>query len=142
MHLENTIIWEKWSDPFGEESDDYHFQNILEPDNEDYQQQWPEENQEKIRNIPKAVKVISTPMGIIPINDNTASGKIFNFWVGHTNFNITKKIVSIIEDTQGVECLDIFTRYRFRIAIGKAFSDAEIMNSIQNNIYEHLNNDC
>jgi hypothetical protein len=140
MCAQNIIIWQKWSDPFGEESED-NFQNNSETDNEYHEQEWPEENEQKIKNISRSVKVISTPMGIIPINDNTASGKIFNFWIGHTNFNITKKIAIIVEDTPGVECLDIFTRYRFRIAIGRAFNDAETMSSIQNNVYEHLNND-
>ena len=77
-------------------------------------------------------------MGIIPVNDNTASGKLFNFWVGHTNFDISKKIANIIEKTDGVETLDIFTRYRFRIAVGKAFDDSEIMRNINKTIYSEL----
>jgi hypothetical protein len=77
-------------------------------------------------------------MGIIPINENTASGKIFNFWLGHTNFDITKKIFDIIEKTEGVETLDIFTRYRFRISVGKAFTDSVVMKDIQESAYEQL----
>jgi hypothetical protein len=77
-------------------------------------------------------------MGIVPINDNTASGKIFNFWVGHTNFNVTKHIFRILENTDGVETLDVFTRYRFRIGIGKAFSDSVVMKDIQQSIYSYL----
>jgi hypothetical protein len=78
-------------------------------------------------------------MGIVPMNEHTASGRIFNFWTGHTNFNITKNIFSIIDSTPGVECLDIFTRYRFRIAIGKAFNDSSVMKDIQETIYDYLN---
>ena len=78
-------------------------------------------------------------MGIIPFNDNTASGKIFNFWMGHTNFDISKSIVNIIEKIDGVETLDVFTRYRFRIAIGKAFDDSQIMRNINKKIYSELN---
>jgi hypothetical protein len=81
---------------------------------------------------------MATPMGIIPVTENTASGKIFNFWTGHTNFNITKKITSLIEETEGVETLDIFTRYRFRIAVGKAFDDSSVMRKINDNIYSYL----
>jgi len=86
----------------------------------------------------KKIKVIATPMGIVPINENTASGKIFNFWIGHTNFNITKYIADIIEKTDGVETLDIFTRYRFRIGIGKAFTDSRVMQHIQESIYSFM----
>lgn len=141
MSTQNTIIWEKWSDPFGENLDDTFQDDSSDSDIDSHAEDWPEENKLESKNIIKAIKVISTPMGIIPINENTASGKIFKFWVGHTNFNITKKISQIIEDIDGVECLDIFTRYRFRIAIGKVFNDAETMSSIQNILYEYLSND-
>ena len=79
-------------------------------------------------------------MGIIPLNDNTASNKIFNFWTGHTNFNITGHVLKIIEETEGVETLDIFTRYRFRIAVGKAFEDSEVMRLINQQVYKELLN--
>ena len=86
----------------------------------------------------KQIKVIATPMGIVPINENTASGKIFNFWVGHTNFDITRNISKLIELSDGVETLDVFTRYRFRIGIGKAFSDSVVMKHIQESIYSYI----
>jgi hypothetical protein len=148
MKQNNTIIWQKWFDPFGEDIDDDIYretndnQSDVDPEDEypgeDYE--WPPQNNSYIPKIVKGIKVIATPMGIIPINENTASGKIFNFWMGHTNFNITSKICDLIENTDGVECLDIFTRYRFRIAIGKAFNDADTMLLIQNNIYNFLEN--
>jgi hypothetical protein len=60
--------------------------------------------------------------------------------MGHTNFDISKKIAQIIERTDGVETLDIFTRYRFRVSIGKAFDDSETMRNINKTIYSELNN--
>ena len=83
---------------------------------------------------------MATPMGIIPMTENTASGKIFNFWVGHTNFDITKKVADMIEKTDGVETFDVFTRYRFRVGVGKAFSDSETMREINSRVYETLTN--
>ena len=79
-------------------------------------------------------------MGIIPINESTTSGKVFNFWVGHTNFNISKPIAEVIENAEGVETLDIFTRYRFRISVGKAFDDSTVMRNINTKVYTELNN--
>ena len=77
-------------------------------------------------------------MGMIPYTDNTASSKIFNFWVGHTNFDLTPVIVKKIELIEGVETLDVFTRYRFRVGIGKLFDSAFVMSSIAENIYDYL----
>lgn len=145
-----SIIWQKWYDPFGlddnfefEKENSEEFSNFVE-DAEEIAEQ--EINQEKIKNylnnhkFKGRIKVISTPMGIIPLNDNTASNKIFNFWIGHTNFDITHHIGRVIEDTEGVETLDIFTRYRFRISVGKAFDDAIVMRKINNRVYMELSN--
>lgn len=134
---EDIIIWQKWIDPFGEKDDEIldDLDNFYDDEDEE---DFSEENVNTLINQPKPIKVIATPMGIIPINDNTASGKIFNFWMGHTNFNITAEIAKIIETCDGVECLNVFTRYRFRIAIGKAFTDSVVMKSIQDTIYDYL----
>jgi hypothetical protein len=127
--VDPVIIWEKWVDPFGQNMDSVEWPGYDELDSED----------DHITK-PKITKIhaISTSMGIIPYNEHTDCTKIFNFWIGHTNFNLTSKIVSIIENLDGVETLDIFTRYRFRVAFGKAFNDSDIMSTISNTIYSHL----
>lgn len=125
------IIWEKWVDPFGDNMEETKWNHY---DDEDL-----DEDTQLIENhIPtnKAIKVIASPLGLIPYNEYTASSKIFNFWIGHTNFNISENIKSTIETIDGVEILDVFTRYRFRIAIGKCFDDAEVMNHINIIVYE------
>jgi hypothetical protein len=143
MKTEKTIIWQKWKDPFGEKDDDIdlddEYSNFYD-DNDDAGDNGIKSHIEEIVNN-KQIKVIATPMGIVPINDNTASGKIFNFWIGHTNFDITKYIFKLIENTEGVETLDIFTRYRFRIAVGKAFNDSKVMQSIQDVVYSYVEDD-
>jgi hypothetical protein len=136
--MEYKIIWQKWMDPFG--GDDPEFDDILDQVYNDYELEEDTNTQETKKEIPKMskIRVMATPMGIIPVNENTCSSKIFNFWVGHTNFNITKNIAKIIEETSGVESLDIFTRYRFRISVGKAFDDSSIMRDINDNVYAYL----
>jgi hypothetical protein len=130
---ENLIIWQKWVDPFGEDDIETDEDKKFFTDDEEL-----EENEDQLdkKKYVFGIKAIATPMGIVPMNENTASSKIFNFWLGHTNFNITKRIASIIEKTDGVETLDIFTRYRFRIAIGKAFNDSDVMRDINKKIYK------
>jgi hypothetical protein len=145
LHDKYKVVWQKWIDPFGQDQEesislDYENEN---PDfsseyyradkNEDMTD---DENESLIKKRP--IKVIASPMGLIPYNEHTASGKIFNFWLGHTNFDITINISRIIENTDGVEALDIFTRYRFRVAIGKCFGSSETMVRIQENICRYL----
>jgi hypothetical protein len=143
MESQNLIIWQKWVDPFGLD-DIEELEDFLEEEDKFLSYEDKEEEEDKTIESPlkskttKQIRVIATPMGIIPFNENTASGKIFNFWIGHTTFDITKNIADIIETTSGVETLDIFTRYRFRIAVGKAFSDSEVMRDINNKIYKEL----
>jgi hypothetical protein len=148
MEQSKQIIWQKWADPFGSDIEDgIDFDPYVGDYEEDVDDDDDDDDQinENIKNnLPylkrEPIKVIATPMGIIPVNDNTMSGKIFNFWVGHTNFNITNKIADIIEKTDGVETLNIFTRYRFRVGVGKAFDDSTIMRLINSRIYRELNN--
>lgn len=126
--MTNKIIWEKWVDPFGENLEDVKWNH--------YDDETLDETSEFLDNdvikskLHKPIKIIASPMGMIPYNEYTASSKIFNFWVGHTNFNITQNITSLIEKCEGVELLDIFTRYRFRIGIGKCFVDKQVMQNI------------
>lgn len=132
---ENLVIWEKWRDPFG--SDEEIIQNILSENEEEaeYEDQISDDSDHQ---SPQNIRVMATPMGIIPVTEYTASGKIFNFWTGHTNFDITTRIATIIEKIDGVESLDIFTRYRFRISVGKAFNDSTVMRNITNKVYTYL----
>lgn len=124
-----TIIWEKWTDPFGQQSEDLDW-----PGYDDNIDSYEEPKVNKLEKI----NAIVTNMGIIPYNEHTDCSKIFNFWIGHTNFDITKEVSDIIEVAEGVETLDIFTRYRFRISIGKSFNDREVMDLINRNVNEKL----
>lgn len=137
------IIWEKWVDPFGKDTDeskwtDYNNDLLyFHQDNNDDDSDLEDEQQPSIKIPNNPIKVIASPLGLIPYNEHTASSKIFNFWLGHTNFNISVKIKNLIENIDGVEILDIFTRYRFRIAIGKCFEDSDVMDTINKTIINY-----
>ena len=79
-----------------------------------------------------------TDNGAVPINNNHSIDKIFNFWTGHTNFSITPKIAKEIELVEGVEVLDVITRYRFRVGVGKLFKGNEVMSSVQRTIKNYV----
>jgi hypothetical protein len=141
MQNEHNIIWQKWVDPFGRDDieEKEEFDNYLDDNNELDDEEEQTKNFLANKMMKYGVRVIATPLGIIPVNDNTSSGKIFNFWMGHTNFDITKKVAETIEKTDGVESLDVYTRYRFRISVGKAFDDGRVMRNINNNVCKELN---
>ena len=139
------ILWQKWIDPYEPPTDEGKVLTDLSEDELDDSAHWDsyaeglDENVDENKNpvlFHSSTKAIMTPMGMIPMYEKTACTKIFKFWIGHTNFNITPDVASTIEKIEGVEILDIFTRYRFRIAIGKAFKDRNVMQTIQEAIYE------
>jgi hypothetical protein len=134
QNKEPSIVWEKWVDPYGRNLDSVEWpghdqDNII---NEDEY----EEDQTKSVKYNR-INAVATSMGIVPFNEHTDCTKIFNFWLGHTNFNITKHIADILQSVDGVETLDIFTRYRFRISFGKAFDERHIINNI-NSVVKNL----
>jgi hypothetical protein len=133
---DNLIVWQKWFDPFGADDEVSIDPSINESDNIDEEDEI--SGVEDQMSHHQKMRAIATPMGLIPYTENTASSKIFNFWVGHSNFNINEHIIDIIENTDGVETLDVFTRYRFRIAIGKVFDDAKVMKEINDQVYRYL----
>jgi len=136
----NKIIWEKWIDPYLGDIDNVGEE--WEQSAEDEEEEYVEDNEEyaaEAEIVKHKMFALSSPMGFIPYDEYSIPGKIFNFWTGHTDFTITQSVSDAIESTEGVEILDVFTRYRFRIAIGKAFQDRLVMNNIDLNIKKLFN---
>ena len=145
--MKKKILWQKWINPFEPLTDepisldninqDIFNEEALDSSWDSYSDIEEENREENSNNYQKLnSKAVITPMGIIPLNENVACTKTFKFWIGHTNFDLSQKAKEIIEKTEGVETLDIFTRYRFRIAVGKAFQDRVVMQNIQSILYE------
>lgn len=130
MDKKKKIAWEKWYSPFGflEDEDDVLLDELDELD--EFNQMLPKPQ--------KKVPYISTPMGVIPMNEHTNADDIFNFWTIHTNFSITMGIKKLIEDVEGVETLDIWTPYRMRVAIGKLFDEDSVRCSVNKKIVEYI----
>lgn len=124
----NKILWEKWINPLDapqlqpgadEEADEEFLEFSGEFSN---------------TNNPFAkTPVIIGPMGIIPVGDNNNIGKIFNFWIMHTNFNISEVVLNTLQAIDGVESIDTqtMTRYRVRLAFGRLFDAMEVKREIE-----------
>lgn len=114
-----VIKWEKWKDPFANEA----ATETVEEEERAYKDSY-----EQLETLSTKTRysgpLLVGPMGVIPINENNAPSKVYNFHMMYTNFNLSDQVVKKIEECSGVETLDVFTRYRARIGIGKVF-DAE-----------------
>lgn len=144
---EIKIVWQKWSNPFGSEEEidamNHYLPEDIEEEIQEHEEELYEPNTLEDHNKDMSMnklRVIATPMGILPLTENTDICNIFNFWIGHSNFDITKNIANIIEQVPGVETLDIYTRYRFRVGVGKAFVDSDVMRDINDEVYEYIEN--
>lgn len=138
--LKKTIIWHKWVDPliplvkdtevceslenapFGQDehdaNDSFMFHNL--------QQQLSRPSQKGYEVGP----ILMGSAGIIPVYESAIPSKIYNFWMGHTNFHITDRVFQTMDSFPGVESLTIYSPYRFRIAIGLAFNPKEVRENL------------
>lgn len=70
--------------------------------------------------------------------DDVALLSTFDCWIGHTNFDITNNIKSILDSVPGVEILKILSRYRFFVGIGHMFDFANVRKDIEKAIIGDL----
>ena len=47
----------------------------------------------------------------------------------HCNFDITPDILEKLDTLPGIETIDVFSRYRLRVSIGKCFDESEVKES-------------
>lgn len=118
------FVWEAWVDPIEAYKGDF----VLEED---------QPFNRKLSSTP----VMHTPYGPLPITEYSGAGDRFDLWILHTNFDITPRIIKIIEKTRGVDSVDPITRYRARIGFprvyqGKSpiFNVSQVKKYIQDNI--------
>jgi hypothetical protein len=133
-----NVYWEKWVDAYETDVESLD----KEEEEEDFGVEELEVSfgapEEDFENNIKNIQTIFTPFGVLPLTEHSLASKYFKFWVGHTNFKITQPFNSIISNIEGVETLDVFTPYRFRISVGKLFRDRDVMVSIKNSMVSHM----
>lgn len=135
MVQHKKIIWEKWVDPLGTNKDE---EFVDEKQYYDNFSKYNDEDEEKYKPT-KAAAV--TSFGLIPVNFHNDPMKNFNFWVGHSNFKIGKNTALKILRSSGVEILDIFSPYRFRISVGKAFNFQDVRANIESALLKPIVNE-
>ena len=130
MATNPKIIWEKWVNPLTGAGGD----ETPADDGDDYLAQEAQAYgglQTDALYRPKLGQCIAGPMGIIPITEHGDPAVVYDFWMMHTNFPISARVVSVLRRVQGIEGLNVYSPYRARVAFGKAFVRAEVINAVQ-----------
>ena len=121
------IMWQKWYDPITKMKQEAQKQNRIQKLQQQNEFESSYDNPQQITSV-QPFSFMQTPMGLMPTPIPDIAN--FNFWIGHTNFNLTRQILEVIELTPGVEALNVFSPYRFRIAVGQAFDENSVKTSI------------
>lgn len=122
--IKKIITWKKWINPLPQNNDEEYI-----PENKFTEDE--EEDGEASFGVTESNPVVITPIGIIPLKPFNNPCKVFNFWLGETNFNIGKGAALAINNAEGVELFDIFTRYKFRISVGNNFTFQDVKGNIE-----------
>tara|TARA_R100001163_G_scaffold55355_1_gene42814 strand:- start:2362 stop:2832 length:471 start_codon:yes stop_codon:yes gene_type:complete len=142
------VYWEKWVDAYQNEIDGVDEINRAIESLEDMEEfgelddfEYEDIDPEIMKKLDEmsglsSMKTIMTPFGMMPLTEQCLASNHFKFWVGHTNFKLLKSYTKIIGSTEGVESIDILTPYRFRIAVGKLFSDRDVMSKVRKALLE------
>lgn len=120
------IAWEKWYDVIEDDQDNEQELNE--------ETEWSEkEDVEGLVLGPELFEMekVNTPIGEYSINDRMLPTKLFDCWICHTNFPITKKELDVLNNIPGIECLKIMSKYRFFIGIGRLFEFSEVRSLVQ-----------
>jgi len=135
------VYWEKWIDAFEQEDmdleEDIHQMQELLANEEGIE----EEDLELVDHSVSHIRSIVTPFGVLPLTEQTRASHYFKLWVGHSNFKLTEDFYRVIGQQPGIEALDILTPYRFRIAVGKMFTDRDVMKEVRDKMVLHVRND-
>ena len=113
--LKKKIAWERWDEDVLEQEIVENFYDLSQED----------DNEEAIEDalvfLQKIPSLVTTPMGMYQLHDKMSIVNQFDCWMGYTNFDITQSVQESIEKIEGVELLNVMTRYRFFLGIGKLF---------------------
>tara|TARA_R100000008_G_scaffold81616_2_gene65049 strand:+ start:1302 stop:1961 length:660 start_codon:yes stop_codon:yes gene_type:complete len=131
--MKKKFAWEKWFNPLDEELES--IKNEVEDLMDEAPNMFAEE--EDIQHQVFPIIQQPPPFGLVSaINEQNRFINSFDFWIMHTNFDVTEDIKSLIEKTPGVESITVLTRYRVKIGLTRSglFNNTQVKQLIQNKI--------
>jgi len=124
--MDKKIGWQKYEDVIQTEMYSPIASMILEELNPELDEMQELEDEEDVSQAQESF--------LVPKNfyETIALMSRFDCWIGHTNFNITTSIKDKLNEVDGIEVLNVISRYRFFIGIGKMFKFSEVRKDIEN----------
>lgn len=123
---DRKIVWEKWFCPVDEEFTEEEFN----PEEHAYVDTYVvgDDDFRTAFELP----FVRTPLGPYFKDDPFMPSKMFDCWIAHTNFPLSKsEIKEKLIRVPGIEVLKIISRYRFFIGVGKLFTIRETAQKVQ-----------
>ena len=122
------IAWENWK----EKVDYSPPENKLEESTEEDE----DAIEKSLLSAMEIPRLVQPPLGIFHYEDKLKPSEKFDCWIGYTNFDITQNISDLIECVDGVEALEVMSRYTFFLGVGKMFNFRDVRLGIESLILE------
>ena len=117
------IAWENWK----EKVDYSPPENKLEESTEEDE----DAIEKSLLSAMEIPRLVQTPLGIFHYEDKLKPSEKFDCWIGYTNFDITQNVSDLIECVDGVEALEVMSRYTFFLGVGKMFNFRDVRLGIE-----------
>ena len=128
--MKKKFAWEKWYNLLDDEVESMRQQSEEETVTLDF-----EESEDTFHGV--IVPQQPPPVGFVSaIMEQNQFINSFDFWVLHTNFDITEEIKEVIESIPGIESITVLTRYRVKVGLTKSglFNNTQVKQMVQNKI--------
>lgn len=126
---EPTIVWTRWEDIYEKIVADS--KKMAESSKDQWTDSEGNDELEPEELYSQPLATIMTPFGVLPIGKAILASTNLKFWIGHTNFKITRNFVKDLAEINGIEDISLLTPHRFRICIGHLFRDRQVMADIK-----------
>ena len=117
------IAWENWK----EKVDYSPPENKLEESTEEDE----DAIEKSLLSAMEIPRLVQTPLGIFHYEDKLKPSEKFDCWIGYTNFDITQNVSDLIEHVDGVQALEVMSRYTFFLGVGKMFNFRDVRLGIE-----------
>jgi hypothetical protein len=133
--VQHKIVWKRWEDPLVPLLDGKPVKGLApdedenDPDYHAAKDSWGRRRRER-KNSYNGPCLVG-PIGVVPLLESNVPSVLFNFWMGHATVRITQNVRRKIVAVDGVETIDVFSPYRFRLGVGAAFDEEEVKRGIE-----------
>ena len=122
------IAWENWKEKVDYSPPENKLEEAVEDDEDAIEK--------SLLSAMEIPRLVQTPLGIFHYEDKLKPSEKFDCWIGYTNFDITQNISDLIECVDGVEALEVMSRYTFFLGVGKMFNFRDVRLGIESLILE------